>query len=236
MPTGLARKILLTLGVCVWALTALTTAQARDGSRNSLFYYPHMQASPYTMSAGQVVIGTSAVVGVTDFMEIGTDLVRDFYKIFNAHAKVSLVDYPLYAVGLSLGYETYNLNAISDANPDFRVSTWSPAIHLAYALAKDIAFFGGFRFNLSNNIPSDITYTKSGYQRGAELGADLSWAYNGHGSNALAAGMTYDFTTSIYGIGFSHHWPTFQLGIHYYPNADVYKVQPIIAGGMALDL
>lgn len=226
----------LALAAGLLASGAVHAASGGD-NRNPLFHATHMQPSPYTQRAGDVMIGTEASIGLTDFLEVGTSLIRDFYKIFNAYAKVKIYDDAQYAIAAGLSFETYNLNNISDANPDFRVNTWAPSIIGAYALRSNLALISSFRFLLSNNLRGSTAYQTSGFQRGVAFGTDVSWGYNSSGTgNALAAGVTYDFTTTTLGFGVSHIWPGFQLGIHYYPNADLYKVHPIIAGGMALDL
>ena len=54
--------------------------------------------------------------------------------------------------------------------------------------------------------------------------------------NVLSTGLTYDFTFKIYGVGISHHWSGFQVGLHYYPDASKYRVMPILVGGAVVDL
>jgi len=226
----------LLLGVCLISTMMFAQKISHASSyENPLFGYTHLLPSPFTLPAGTLVYGTNVALGVTDFFQVGTDLVRDFYQIFNVRGKVSLVDYPSFAAGLTLGYETYNYQDINSSNPDLRVNSWLPGAVTAFELLPRLALFVGGNLNFTSATLKSDGIVTSGYVRGVSLGSDISWAYNPAKKrkigNVLSAGASFDVTYKIVGFGFSHHWPGFHVGIHYYPNADRYKVQPIIAGG-----
>jgi hypothetical protein len=192
------------------------------------------------MPGGTLALGTTMSLGVTDFFQVGTDIYRDFYKVFNAHAKISLIDYPDFAMGLTGGWESYNFHDISNYNPDVQVTSWQPGVATAYALHKRLALFVGGHLSFTNVTVHTTGDPVSGLIEGAAGGADLSWAYNppkkrGIG-NVLSGGVTYDFTYRIFGFGVSHHWRGFHIGLHYYPQAADYKVLPIISGGVTVPL
>ena len=208
---------------------------------NPLFAYTHLLPSPFTVPAGRLSYGTDVALGVTDFFQVGSGILRDAYRFYNVNAKLALVDYPEFALALTGSYEFYNYHDISPDNPDLKVTAWQPGIVTAFELFPRFAMFVGGNVDISNaNLVTNGIQT-SGYTHGAQVESDISWAYNPpskkkHYGNVLSAGATYDLTYKIYGIGLSHHWPGFHLGIHYYPNADQYRVLPIIAGGGAIDL
>ncbi len=205
-----------------------------------LLSYTHRLPSPFTLPAGRLIFGTEVALGLTNFLQVGTNILRDFYKIYNANAKVSLLEFPRFAMGASVGFEYFNLNDIDRTNPDAQVTSWLPGLVFTFIVIPRVSFGLGGNLNYSDiKISSGNTVT-SGYQRGAQAEADISWAYNPPSgnrlvSNVLSAGVSYDFTYKIAGYGISHHWPGFQLGIHYYPNATQYRVQPILAGGGVFD-
>ena len=100
-------------------------------------------------------------------------------------------------------------------------------------------FIGGNLSYSSSNIPDSSQIQSSGLLQGTQVESDFSWAYNPHKStlgNVLSEGISYNSTYNFYGVGLSHHWRGFQLGVHYYPNASNLKVFPIIAGGAVIDL
>ena len=221
------------------ALAAPPQAAPVSRVENPLFGYTHLLPSPFTLPAGRVSLGTSVAFGVTDFLQVGTDLLRDLYQVYNLNTKLAVLDFPEFAAGLSLGYETYNYHNINASNPDMSVTSWQPGGVVAFEALPDVAVFFGGNLNFSSYQLVTEGIETSGYVRGAGLESDLSWAYNPKKKslgNVLSGGVTYDLTYKIAGFGVSHHWSGFQIGIHYYPNASQYRVQPILAGGTSIDL
>jgi hypothetical protein len=225
-------------------LTAgLTGGSAAFGSdrMNPLFSYTHLLPSPFTLPAGRLALGTGVAYGITDFLQVDTNLLADIYKFYNAEAKLALVDAPEFALALNVGYENFNYRDIDPTNPDVRVSSWLPGVVTAYEILPRLAMFTGANLNFTKTNIDNSGVRTSGYVTGARAEQDVSWAYNppsGKHSvgNVLSGGLSYDFTYHIYGVGFSHHWPGFHVGIHYYPNADKYRVQPILSGGAVIDI
>ena len=252
--------------------TALTRPRLAIASEvaNPLFAHPHMLPSPFTIKAGRLAYGTEFAYGLTDFMQIGTNVLRDAFRFYNVNAKVSLLDLHPVAIGLTFSIENYNYKDMDTANPDLRVTALQPGGVVAFSILDSLALFVGGNYNYSKTTLVTQNLTTSGYLRGAVMESDLSWAYNlglsGIGSsgasideaahrpgaprysavkkppakrqglgNVLSAGMSYDAIYKIFGIGISHHWSGFQLGVHYYPAATHYPVYPIIAGGGVLD-
>lgn len=242
-----------------FGLIFIISAMALSGNKaqaaeNPLFARSHLLPSPYTLPAGRLALGTSVALGVTDFFQVGTDLLRDFYKIYNINGKLSLVDYPDFALALTASFEKYNLKDIHPSNPDLEISSTLPGLVTAYAVHDRVALFLGGNLNFTSTSLRTNGIETSGYVRGATLNSDIAWAYNpaprarartsgdepklglaGRG-NSLAAGFSYDVNYDIYGVGLSHHWPGYQIGFHYYPNAEENQLLPIISGGLAVDI
>ncbi|MEW6056651.1 MAG: hypothetical protein AB1540_08550 [Bdellovibrionota bacterium] len=239
-----------TLGRVLVFCLVLGALRLPSAGANSMFGYTHIQPSPLTLSAGRLVFGTDVAYGVTDFFQIGTNVVRDVYQFFNANAKVSLIELDEFALSPTFSFETYNLKNISELNPDLRVTSFMPGLTTAYGLAEDLALFVAGNLNITKTTLVTEGITTSGLIRGAQIGSDLSWAYNPPAAkkgkdgkevrrgvgNVFSTGVSYDLTYKLFGVGLSHHWPGFHLGVHYYPNATKFPIQPIIAGGGAVDL
>lgn len=220
-------------------VVSLGTGAEASQVENPLFAYTHLTPSPFTLPAGRIILGTDVAFGVTDFLQVGTRLINDFFKIYNANAKLSLLDYKQFAMGLTLGVQTYNLHDINSSNPDLQVTSWQPGAVTAFELLPYVALFVGGNLNMTQTTLNRDGLRTSGYAQGAVINTDLSWAYNPHKDrvgNVLSGGLSYDFTYKLFGMGVSHHWKGFHVGLHYYPNATENKVLPILSGGAVVDL
>lgn len=201
---------------------------------NRTFGYTHMLPSPYTIPAGRLVFGTYVGLGVTDFLDVGTNVLMDLYQVYNAQAKASIVRTEVFAAALTFGFQTYNYKDLDSANPDLQITSYQPGGVLAFALAEELAWFVGGNIQFSKVSLVENGITKSGYAQGSRGETDLAFAYSK--TSALSAGVSYDFSYDLIGFGLSHHWSGFQLGLHVIPNANKEKFIPIISGGGAIDL
>lgn len=199
---------------------------------NPAFGFTHMLPSPMNIPGGAWMIGSSVAYGVTDFLQLSTDVIRDAYRYWNVQAKVPLIEFPTFITSAYVSWDTFNLNNYEDRNPDRRVTAWQPGLVTGYELSENMAFFVGGNFQISKaDVPDGIR--TSGFSKGSRIEADWSWLYNPSDSrlsgNAITAGGTYDFTYGTWGVGVTHHWPSLQLGFHYTVNADRYRFMPIFA-------
>ncbi len=231
------RKILTLFTILT--LNQLIASQTTHAVENPLFGYTHLLASPFTLPAGRIMVGTISGIGITDFLEVDTNLIADFYKIYNGTARLSLLDFPGVAVGLSLGYQSVNLHDLSISNPDASIRSWMPGGVIGMEVVPYLAVFLGGNLFYSNVETTHQGINTSGYLQGAQIESDISWAYNPHQDrtgNVLSGGVSYNTTFDLFGFGVSHHWKGFHFGVHYYPNATNYKILPIIAGGAAFEI
>lgn len=235
----LFRSALCLLHLSLFASAAIPANGFASEHANPLFGYPHILQSPFTMNAGSLFVGSQIALGVTDFFQVGTDLVRVLNDVINANAKLSLLDTEAFAMAFVAGYETYNYRSYAPSNPDIRIHSFQPGLVMAYQMADpSFACFNGLTFNVSEVRLQSEGIEKSGYIKGTQVGMDCAWEYNppakARVGNVLAAGVNYDFNYGIYGLGLSHHWPGFQLGIHYYPLAQKYRILPIVGVGLGV--
>ena len=217
-------------------LINLTSAKAYE---NPLFGYTHLLPSPFTLHAGKFAVGTSAGVGITDSLELDTNLLLDLVKIYNARLRYSLLDFPGFSVGVFLGFQSTNLSDLSSFNPALTVNAWMPGAVIGMEITPDLAIFMGGNLFYPNQTIDASSLNTAGYFQGRQIEADLSWAYHSTETelgNVLSAGVNYNSTFDLYGYGISHHWKGFHLGVHYYPTATELKIQPIIAGGAVFDI
>ncbi len=213
-------------------------SHATERHFNPLFSQSHLLPSPYTLSAGQFVYGSQLALGITDFLQISTDFLRDLFQIYNAQLKVNLVDTSLFAWTLSLGFQTFNYQDIDSSNPAIQITSYRPGTVFAFGLGSRVAWFLGGSADLSNQKKSTNVQT-SGFVQGHVIESDWSFAYKTKDDEpeygyAIAVGGSYDLTYKLIGVGLSHHWPSFRIGVHYYINADRSRILPLITGGGTL--
>ncbi|HRK03181.1 MAG TPA: hypothetical protein PLH57_11000 [Oligoflexia bacterium] len=230
-----------------------------------IFAFPHLLPSPFTLPAGQLSYGTEVALGITDFFQVGTNILRDAYRIFNANARLCMIDLPAFAFSPFVSFESFNYRHIDSSNPDLRVTSWMPGAVAAFEISQTFALFTGGNVNITKTPLIEQNLTTSALLKGATIQSDLAWAYQavGYGAaapkkikstediepdrlpkpirgkhlgNVLSGGVSYDLNYKLFGLGISHHWQGFHLGVHYYPKASKFPLQPIVSGGGSLDL
>lgn len=209
--------------------SASESEATRGGEVNAAFPYTHLLPSPFNLSRGTAVFGTTVAYGLLDFLQVSTNLARTIQQQWNFQAKVPLVEYPTFVASAFVDYQTFNTNTYDDTNPDTSIKRWQPGLVTGYEITPDIAFFLGGNFSFGKAAPEVVT--TSGYLRGAQVNMEWSWLYNPSssrlGNNAIALGMKYDFTYALFGFGFTHHWRNFEAGLHY-TFADRSRFLPIV--------
>ncbi|MCM0607014.1 MAG: hypothetical protein KA715_13065 [Xanthomonadaceae bacterium] len=151
----------------------LTTTPLHAGSKsvaNPIFSYTHMQPSPYTMPGGNIIFGSSVAIGITDFMEISTDVLRNFYMQYNAQVKFQLIDVSGFAAGLIGGWTYYTQGSQ-------QIMIVSPGLTTAYGLSDSFAWILGGNVNFTNITVNYGGVTTSSLLRGTQVGSDLAWSY-----------------------------------------------------------
>jgi hypothetical protein len=211
------------------AMPAQEPEAARNDEVNEAFPYTQLLPSPANLPHGSFEIGTSFGYGIFDFLQVSTNAVRLVNGYLNIEAKVPLVEYPTFVASAFVNYESYNPHHFEDTNPNERHKAWQPGLVTGYEITPDIAFFlgGNFNFESQGLLPVNTT---SGNLHGAQVNMEWSWLYNPStsklGNNALALGLRYDFTYSMFGFGVTHHWKMFKAGVEY-TFADRAKFLPI---------
>ncbi len=190
---------------------------ARSDEVNSAFPFTHLLPSPFNLPHGTWMFGTSVGYGIFDFLQISTNVAHLIQQHWNVQAKVPLIEYPTFIASAFVDYESFNPYHDDATNPDAWVKRWKPGLVTGYEITPDIAFFLGGNFAFGKTALPVVT--TSGYMSGAQVNMEWSWLYNPStsrlGNNAISLGIKYDFTYSMLGFGFTHHWKAFEAGLHY---------------------
>lgn len=234
------KAVRLGLLLCLSGLPIASGRPAHAASKveveNPLFGYPHLLQSPFTLPGGKLLLGTAVAFGVTDFFQIGTNLLADFYQNYNAGVKLAIYENEVTALALVASFQRYNPSTFSASNPDLWINSYQPGAVIAVAVLPQVAAFFGATLNLTHEEMPGSNIDRSGLFRGATVETDLNWAYSPPSKrkslgNILATGVSYDLNYKLLGVGLSHYWPGFHLGFHYYIGAEQNPFLPIIQGG-----
>ncbi|MBL6989238.1 MAG: hypothetical protein ISR65_05650 [Bacteriovoracaceae bacterium] len=187
----------------------------------------HTLPSPYTLPSGVFTYGTSLAYGVTDSIQIGTNLHLLLNSIGNANAKIAIYSDEDLALATNFGWSKYNLDDLSGSKLA-TVNSYNLGLVFGWAITYKLAWTNGFEYALRKVDGIDSSVVSSGLTLGTRVTSELAWAYSDN--NAVAIGATYDTTYSLWGFGISHYLKNFHLGVHYYPKAEQDKYIPIVAG------
>ena len=164
---------------------------------NPMFYYTHLLPSPYTLPAGRFVLSTELAYGITDFLQVGTNVVADLFKVFNAHVKVALLDFEGFALGATLGWQSFNYRDFDSQSQDRQMTSLLPGLVTGIAVAPRVSISFGGNLSFLNQPILENGAPTSGYFRGATVETDIAWQYYRSRKgfkNVLAGGLSYDFT------------------------------------------
>lgn len=208
-----------------------TIHSTADDPTSKVFLFTHSLPSPLNLAKNTYTLGTKASLGLTDFIEISTNLFRDINRKFNVEAKMPIIEAPFFLAAIFVDFQNFNYHHHASSNPDIGITSWMPGVVTGFELVNDSVIYVGGNLNFTNrSVPKNIE--TSGLAYGNRLNVDWSWMYNDAGGklalNTLSFGATYDLTYKLIGVGVTHHWETFDLGVHYTLNADRQNWLPIV--------
>jgi hypothetical protein len=202
----------------------------------------HMLPSPYTVEAGTLLYGTSLTYGITDFLQVGTNAYQLLNDVPNANAKLSFLDTENWAAAATFEWAELDLENVRGERVA-TVTQYGPGVVVSTSITDVLSWTNGVKVIRRTVEGSEANAIKSGINQGTTYQSEIGWLYqdapkkgNRGGARALATGISYDTTYKLFGVGISHHWPGFQLGVHYYPGADEKKWIPIIVGGGSISI
>lgn len=184
----------------------------------------HILNSPITLPHMTLAYGTSLAMGLFDRFEISTNIFSDFVEVYNFQLKYNWFKSHQFASAISFGYKSY------------LTKSYNPGIVFSYAPIDELAFITGGNLMLATS--SDYkTKTINAFFPGHTTNFEIAYMYDGRtNGKSIAIGSSYDFTYKLFGYGISHHWKSFQLGVHVVPKAKESDIMPIIVAGGAVRL
>ncbi len=184
----------------------------------------HNIPTAYTLNEGEILIGIGPLAyGITDNMQVGTNLLADILGVFNANLKYNLIDNSGFGLAGGAGWSYFklgddNFNSINlSANASFLLSE-TFKIHLGanYAIIPD--------FDLDS---TEVTGSAAG---GTSVPVNIELNLNEHSAILAGAGYDLSFEAVSFGASYLHSWEKFnlQVGAHYSSGDGWDYIMPVI--------
>jgi hypothetical protein len=170
-----------------------------------------------TLHAGEFSVGIGPVeYGITENIQIGTNLLLFIFQYYNADLKVSLIDTEQQALALGLGVGYFNLSVF---NSDVNFTTISPYVAYTFPLSPKTrmhlaANYSHFESEANIDDAADLNASVSGTSVAAGVEHSLS------NKTKFLADLGYDIELEglRLGGGVLWGWETFRLklGLQYF--------------------
>lgn len=172
------------------------------------FNYAHHGESAYTIPEKTIQIGLGPVVyGVTDFLQVGTNVISPAYGAVVANTKLNIVD--LENVGIGLGFEYSHLfNSFGfPENLGFRtkrkgVNVYLPSLTVSTRLSDEVFLHTGAKYLHSPDAQKDEYIQKRSILKNSKIFSDLEVRFSDR--RALLFGPAYAYQLKAIGGGVSY--------------------------------
>lgn len=205
--------------ILLLSITFPFSALARDENVQSLtaereldptlrFNYAHHGESAYTIPEKTIQIGLGPVIyGVTDFLQVGTNVISPAYGAVVASTKLNVVD--LENVGISLGFEYSHLfNSFGfPENLGFRtkrkgVNVYLPSATVSTRISNEIYLHTGAKHLHSPDAEKDEYIQKRSILKNSKVFSDLEVRFSDR--RAILFGPAYAYQLKAIGGGVSY--------------------------------
>lgn len=165
------------IGLAFLVLTASGFAEEGFGGRpitNSLW-----MPTGYTLNQGEFTVGIGSIgFGITDNVQVGTNVLLYLFQYNNGNAKVNLVELPdmALAAGVHLGH--FNLDLSDDPDDEITFTSLSPYL--------------SFSRNLTENTDLHLAGQLTHFSADVEIeDAEVEWSSTG---TSVSGGLEYSLT------------------------------------------
>jgi hypothetical protein len=178
----------------------------------------------YTLNRGEFAVGLGSIgFGVTDNVQVGTNVLLYLFQYYNGNAKVNLIELPdmALAAGVALGH--FDLDLSGDSDDEISFTSLSPYLSFSRNLTGNTDLhLAGQLTHFSGDVDiedAEVEWSSTGTSVSGGLEYSLT-----HKTKFLAEGG-YDFTFEGFrvGGGVLFGWEKFRLklGVGYYNPKDV---------------
>ena len=212
------KKLMITVFLLIFLAS---TAFAEVGFRGRPITNNLMMPTGYTLNQSEFVVGIGSIgFGITDNIQVGTNLLLFLFQIYNANLKVSLMKSESMAFAAGLEFASFNLDVFTDdlETDEAGFTTISPFVVFSTKMGeKTTLHVAGQYTSWSGDYETDevdVTSTTSGTRIYGGIDHNLSIK-----TKFLAeAGYDIEFEGFFAGGGVLFGWEKFRLklGVTYY--------------------
>ncbi|OGQ33800.1 MAG: hypothetical protein A3F16_03860 [Deltaproteobacteria bacterium RIFCSPHIGHO2_12_FULL_43_9] len=213
------RILIITSFIVLFSVLFISPASVRGESVQTItaegeldptlrFHYAHHGETAYTIPEKTIQIGLGPVVyGVTDFLQVGTNVISPAYGAVVANTKLNLVD--LENVGIGLGFEYSHLfNSFGfPENLGFRtkrkgVNVYLPSATVSTRLSNAVYLHTGAKYIYSPDAEKDEYIQKRSILKNSKVFSDFEVRFSDR--KALLFGPAYAYQLKALGGGLSY--------------------------------
>jgi len=215
-------KKVLTIGLLLIYL--VSSAFAEVGFRERPIINNLSMPTGYTLNQGEFLIGIGSIgFGITDNIQLGTNVLLFILQDYNASLKISLAKTKTFAIATGIRVDYFNLDVfVDDDEGEASFTFLSPYIVISPKLSpKTTLHIGGQYSYISGEAEIDDAEAKAS-SSGTRVYTGLEYSFS-HKTKFLAEGG-YDITFEGFSIGGGvlFGWEKFRLklGVTYYNPKD----------------
>lgn len=170
-----------------------------------------------TLHAGEFSVGIGPVeYGITDNLQIGTNLLLFIFQYYNADVKYSLIDTEQQALALGLGVGYFNLSVFGS---DVSYTSISPYVAYSFPVGQKTRMHLGANYSsISGDVDIDDAEDLSASVSGTSVSAGIEHSLSNKTKILGDAGYDIEFEGMRVGAGVLWGWETFRLklGLQYF--------------------
>jgi hypothetical protein len=205
-----------TVAIVLTVLFVASPAFAEVGFRGRPITNNLWMSTGYTLNRGEFIVGIGPIgFGVTDNVQVGTNILLFLFQFYNANVKVSLVEKAdmALAVGLSLG--RFDL-AVFDSDASF--TTLSPYVSVSPKLSENTTLHLGGQYSYFSSDADIEDAEAEASSSGTSVFAGLEYSMTHKTKFLVETGYDLTFEGMRLGGGVLFGWEKFRLklGVSYF--------------------
>ena len=198
----------------------VSTAFAEVGFKGRPIINNVMKPTGYTLNRGEFIVGIGSIgFGITDNVQIGTNLLLFIFQVYNANLKVSLTKTESMAFALGLSFNSFNLDV---GNDEIGFTSISPYAAFTTKMGENTYLHLGGQYSTFSGESEIDDAEASSTSSGTSVSAGIEYSFS-HKTKFLAEGG-YDITFEGFRFGGAvlFGWEKFRLklGVNYFSVSD----------------
>lgn len=177
----------------------------------------------FSLNRGEFTVGIGSIgFGITDNVQVGTNILLHLFQVYNGNLKVSLLKSESLSLAAGMSLNHFNLDLSEDENTKVSFTTFSPYVAVSPQLSKNLRLHlcGQYSFFSGEVDAEDAEFT--GSVSGTSFFGGLEYSFSNRTKFLTETG--YDTTFDVFRLGGAvlFGWTKFRLklGVNYFNPAD----------------